>query len=159
MLYSYQERPDEAEDAYRRALAVLETSLGRDHPSVASVLNVLGSLCDDQGRFAEAEQMTVRAISIRETALGPDHPLLAEALFNLAHIYHRHFNKLDEAEELYKRALAISRAVFGPQDPDVAVSVEEYAALLREQGREEELAELEQHTPTSETPIVSDSSR
>ena len=144
MLYSYQERPDEAEDAYRRALAVLETSLGGDHPSVASVLNVLGSLCDDQGRFAEAEQMTVRAISIRETALGPDHPLLAEALFNLAHIYHRHFNKLDEAEELYKRALAISRAVFGPEDPDVAVGVEEYAALLREQGREEEVAALEQ---------------
>jgi tetratricopeptide (TPR) repeat protein len=68
---------------------------------------------------------------------------VAESLFNLAHIYHRHFDRFDKAEELYKRALTIRRAALGPEDPGVVANIEEYAALLRERGREEAAEALE----------------
>ncbi len=41
-----------------------------------------------------------------------------------------------EAEPLYKRALAIWEKALGPEHPDVAKSLANYAALLRETDRD-----------------------
>ena len=46
-------------------------------------------------------------------------------------------------EPLYKRALAIREKALGPEHPDVAQSLENYAALLRDTGRGAEAVELE----------------
>ena len=48
-----------------------------------------------------------------------------------------------EAEPLYKRALAIREKALGPEHPDVATSLENYAALLRETARVDEAERLE----------------
>jgi tetratricopeptide (TPR) repeat protein len=48
-----------------------------------------------------------------------------------------------EAEPLYRRSLAILERALGPEHPDVAQSLENYAALLRETGRADEAAEME----------------
>jgi hypothetical protein len=40
-----------------------------------------------------------------------------------------------QAELLYKRSLAIHEKALGPEHPNVATSLENYAALLRETGR------------------------
>ncbi len=48
-----------------------------------------------------------------------------------------------EAEPLFKRALAIMERAFGPGHPHVAVSLENYAALLRETGRNTEATRME----------------
>ena len=48
-----------------------------------------------------------------------------------------------EAEPHYKRALAIIEKALGPEHPDVAQSLENYAALLRKTGRDDEAVKLE----------------
>ncbi len=48
-----------------------------------------------------------------------------------------------DAEPLHKRSLAIREKTLGPEHPDVATSLENYAALLRQTGRSNEAAELE----------------
>jgi len=79
-----QGRYPEAEDPYRRALAINEKALGPDHPDVATDLNNLAWLLQATGRYAEAEPLYARALAIWEKALGPDHPAVATSLNSLA---------------------------------------------------------------------------
>ncbi len=48
-----------------------------------------------------------------------------------------------QAEPLYKRTLAIWEKAFGPDHPKVAISLENYAALLRKTDRANEAAKME----------------
>jgi tetratricopeptide (TPR) repeat protein len=68
---------------------------------VATGLNNLAALYNNQGKFAEAKPLYKRSLAINEKALGPDHPYVATGLNNLAKIYRA------EAEKLEKRAAAI----------------------------------------------------
>jgi hypothetical protein len=49
-------------------------ALGLEHPDVATNLNNLAGLYDEQGRYVDAEPLYKRALAISEKALGPDHP-------------------------------------------------------------------------------------
>ena len=51
---------------------------------MATSLNNLAVLYDNQGQYAQAEPLYKRALAIAEKALGPDHPLVATNLNNLA---------------------------------------------------------------------------
>jgi tetratricopeptide (TPR) repeat protein len=68
-----QERYDEAEALYKRALAIREKALGPEHPDVAMLLSDWATSYEAQGRSEDAELLYVRALSIREKALGTDH--------------------------------------------------------------------------------------
>ncbi len=48
-----------------------------------------------------------------------------------------------EAEPLFQRALAINEKALGPEHPDVAQSLENYAALLRQTARADEAERME----------------
>ncbi len=48
-----------------------------------------------------------------------------------------------EAEPLFQRALAIDEKALGPEHPDVAQSLENYAALLRQTARADEAKRME----------------
>ncbi len=48
-----------------------------------------------------------------------------------------------EAEPLFQRALAIDEKALGPEHPDVAASLENYAALLRQTARADEAERME----------------
>ncbi len=48
-----------------------------------------------------------------------------------------------EAEPLFKCALTIREEALGPEHPDLAQSLENYAALLRQTGRSAEATEME----------------
>jgi hypothetical protein len=72
------------EPLYMRSLAIRERSFGPDHPLVASSLNNLAHLYDDQGRYADAEPLYMRSLAISEKSLGPDHPRAVQrSLLNL----------------------------------------------------------------------------
>ena len=73
-----------AEQLYRRALAIKEKVLGRDHPDVAMTLNNLAVLYKSQGRFTEAEPLYRRSLSIFQKVLGPSHPKVVTCLKNYA---------------------------------------------------------------------------
>ena len=51
--------------------------------------------------------------------------------------------RYSEAEPLYARALTIREKTLDPEHPDLATSLENYAALLRQTGRADEAARME----------------
>ena len=83
----------------RRALAITEASLGKDHPNVATELSNLATLLRVTNRLAEAEALYRRALAITEASYGSDHPTVAIRLNNLAGVL-RATNRLSEAEPL-----------------------------------------------------------
>ena len=123
-----------AEPLHRRALAIGEASLGKDHPTVATALNNLAALLRDTNRLGEAEPLFRRALEIGEASLGKDHPTVAIDLNNLAELLGA-TNRLGEAEPLYRRALAIDEASLGKDHPNVARDLNNLALLLRDTNR------------------------
>src|SRR5262249_37434674 len=118
----------EAEPLYMRSLAILEKSLGAEHPWVATSQNNLATLYYVQGRYTEAELLYKRSFAIREKVLGSDHPDVAASLNNIAALYDRQ-GRSPEAGPLYPRALAIREKVFGPAHPDVGQSLANLAVI------------------------------
>ena len=104
----------DAEPLHKRALAIREKALGRDHPDVATTLSDLAVLYQAQGRYANAEPIYKRSLAISEKALGRDHPSVATTLHNLAAVY-RAQGRYADAEPLYRRALTIVEKVLGPE--------------------------------------------
>ena len=90
----------------QKALEVAESSVGPDHPDVATSLNNLAFLYDTQGQYVQAEPFYKRALALKEKALGPDHPDVAMTLENMAVLY-RATNRDEEAEALEQRATRI----------------------------------------------------
>jgi len=128
------EAPDSAIKMHESSLAMMETTLGKEHSDVAKILNVLGGLYHKRGRYAESEQSYKRALEIREKALGKEHNDVASSLNNLAELYHT-MGRYAEAEPLYLRSLAISEKVLGKEHNDVATSLNNLAAFYMNTGR------------------------
>jgi hypothetical protein len=123
----------------RRALAISEASLGKDHPTVAICLNNLAVLLRDTNRLGEAEPMMRRALAIVEANLGKDHPDVANTLNNLVQLL-RATNRLDQAEPLMRRVLAIFFAFqhdTGHAHPHRDAAIQNYAGLRAAMGKDE----------------------
>jgi tetratricopeptide (TPR) repeat protein len=73
---------------HKRALAIMEKSIGPDHPQVACLLRNLAEVYTSQGshRQAEAEVLYKRALAILEKPL--DNPLEKPVEFNLNYYYY-----------------------------------------------------------------------
>ncbi|CAB1119405.1 unnamed protein product [Ectocarpus sp. CCAP 1310/34] len=115
-------RMKDAEDFYRRALAIREEQVGVDHPEVARTLDDLGLCAFAVGRMAEAEEFFGRALAIRAEKLGVDHPDVPSTLNILGNCVCK-LGRMKEAEELYRRALEIREEPLGVYHPDVARTV------------------------------------
>jgi tetratricopeptide (TPR) repeat protein len=122
-----------AEPPLRRALAIDEKALGRDHPNMAIDLNSIAILLEHQRDYAGAELLLRRALAIDEKTLGPDHPQVAGGLNNLGLLL-EHEGDYTGAELLFRRALAINEKALGPNHPHVAVALSYLASLLKYKG-------------------------
>jgi len=137
----------EAETFYRRAISIGEKTLGPEHPNLATALNNLASVYDDQGKYEEAELLLQRAITIGEKTLGPEHPGLAIRLNNLAELYRKQ-RKYEEAELLLQRAIAIGEKPLGLEHPNLAIALNNLSNLYQDQGKYEEAEPLLQRAFT-----------
>ncbi|MCX7922527.1 MAG: tetratricopeptide repeat protein [Clostridia bacterium] len=126
---------------YLEMKGFLQDLLGKEHQSIAIMLNNLAELYKEQGKYEEAEPLYKRALEICETVLGEENPLVATILNNLALLYFWQ-GKYEEAEPLYKRALEISERVLGKEHPDVATTLNNLAGLNKVQGKYEEAEPL-----------------
>ncbi|MFQ5664409.1 MAG: tetratricopeptide repeat protein [Terriglobia bacterium] len=104
-------------------------------------LNDAGVEAYEQGQHAEAEQEFSAAVEVAER-FGENDARLAMTLHNLALTYQA-LGEATDAERVYRRAITIYENALGPGHPEVARTLENYAALLRDTGREDEAAELE----------------
>ena len=59
-----------AEPLYRKALAIRETLLGKEHPDYAESLTNLGMFYNRQGSYSRAEPMLLQALEIRKHPRG-----------------------------------------------------------------------------------------
>jgi len=141
--YRTQGKFEEAESNYKRALNMLENSVGPGHVNVATVLNNLAVLYRKQGNYTEAEPLYGRALAIIEKSLGPEHRKVAMGLNNLAVLYRKQ-GKYREAEPLQRRGLAILEKTLVPDHPNVAASLKNLAKLHRFMGKNTEAAACEQ---------------
>ena len=134
-LYGDVGRDADAEPLYKRALAIMEKSVGLDSVEMAPELSNLGALYERQLRYAEAEPLFKRALSVRERALGQNHPDVGQSLNNLATAYERE-DRHTESEPLFKRALAIYEKAAGPESPAVATLLSNLGQVYKSEGRD-----------------------
>ena len=112
----------------RRALAIDEASYGPEHPDVASRPQQPGAVAPGHepaggGGAADAAGTGHRRSELRAGAPGRGH-----SLNNLARLLQA-TNRLAEAEPLMRRALAIDEASYGPEHPNVAIDLNNLAAV------------------------------
>ena len=82
-LYRSQERYEEAESHYKRALFMWEKTLGENHPFVALSLTGLASVYQNREDFERSEPYFKRALMIREKVFGDSHELTLEVRSSL----------------------------------------------------------------------------
>ncbi len=104
----------EAEKQWSAALKEAE-GFGPQDPRLATSLNNLAIIYNEQGRYAEAEPLYKRALAIWEKALGPEHPRVAKSLENYAALL-RETGRGAEAGKMEARAKAI-RAKHAKENP------------------------------------------
>jgi len=85
----------------------------------AQMLDALGRVNQQMGRYDEAERMLRRAAEVRRRQLGDHHPDLATSLNNLG-VAIRQTGKRAEAVRLHREALDIQTRALGPSHPEVA---------------------------------------
>jgi len=96
---------------YLEKAIVLQTKFQKLE-ALATSLNNLAVLYDNQGRYSEAEPLYLDALEMRRRLFTGDHPDVADSLNNLALLYYIQ-GRYNEAEPLYLDALAIFERVLG----------------------------------------------
>jgi tetratricopeptide (TPR) repeat protein len=74
---------DALEPLPSRALRILTSQYGKNHPRVAMALNNLAKVLSKKGKRSEAQAMLETALSILRKVHGENHPHVAAALHNL----------------------------------------------------------------------------
>ena len=125
-----------AEAAFRRALAIVETT-PVDGVTLTDTLDGLADVLRMQGRYRDAEAAYKRSLTITEEALGATHPKVAYALtHHLASLY-RVQARFEETEAAYTRALAILEKSVAPDDSRLGLSRIDLAEWHYERNRYE----------------------
>jgi tetratricopeptide (TPR) repeat protein len=74
---------------YEQGVALVESSLGAQHPNLALSLRSLASFYAMRGELTRALALNEKALHIQEIALPPDDPATKETLRNLAELYEK----------------------------------------------------------------------
>ena len=125
----------EVETLYRRALAIQDRTLGRNHPATANTLNNLGILLAQRGDFAQAEEMHRNALATMEKVFGEQHPDTAAVLSALSMALDRQ-GKIADSEAAYLRTVNISRKSGNPRNLLINASRLGYSLAKRGRYRE-----------------------
>ena len=121
---------DEAQPMHEKALGILKSQYGENHPFVATALNNLAALLSAQGKFAEAQPMHEEALGILRKVYGEYQPYVATAYSNLGELLYNQ-GKLQEALPHFQQALKCRRYIYGESNPHVAQSLNSLASLYR----------------------------
>ncbi|CAN0536144.1 unnamed protein product, partial [Ectocarpus sp. 12 AP-2014] len=131
---------DEAEELFRRALAIEEKQMGADHPNVAATLAGLGANALASGKKEEAESMLKRALAITDKAGGCGS---SNGGGYSGEVWAGEAGRDGEAEAWYRRVLALEEEQLGEGHRDVAATLVLLGRCLsRGQARVEDAANL-----------------
>ena len=142
-----QEKTNEAEQMYQRALAGYEKAYGSNHPLTFKTMNNLGMAYQGQGKLDEAEQMFEHILASNEKTLGPDHESTLNSINNLGALYAEQ-GKLDEAEKMLQRALAGVKRTRRPNHISMLRRVHNLGMIYARQGKLDEAVNMLQRALT-----------
>jgi tetratricopeptide (TPR) repeat protein len=133
MTFKYVGRFVDAEAAYGSARAILEGLPDVDPEDLAALFHNLGGLAYARGDFESAEPLARRAVEIRSSSLGRRAP--ATLLDRSAHAaIVAGLGRSDEAEASIRELLGDLEVTLGPDHAEVAVALNNLAALLQARG-------------------------
>jgi tetratricopeptide (TPR) repeat protein len=130
--YRMEQRLGDAEMYLNKALAMAEDKKSLD--SIAFTKVNLGSVYDDQGRYAEARKLMEEAREILEKLHGPDSSQVATCCSNLAEVAINQ-DRYAEAESLIARAVGIHEKLHGASHTSVGCDLSKMISILRNQGK------------------------
>ena len=78
---------DHGLEFFKKALAIFEAKLGKEHPDTATTYNNIASVYQDMGQLDLALEFFKKALAIREATLGKEHPDTANSYNNIALVY------------------------------------------------------------------------
>ncbi|HIJ43006.1 MAG TPA: tetratricopeptide repeat protein, partial [Rhodospirillaceae bacterium] len=146
-IYSVQRRFADAEQQYKRALAIAdESTLMPFENDYFWLLLRFAELYRNWARFEEAEERYNDALKRVEDRFGPKHQKVVKILDRFAGFYTGWWiiNR-NKAEPLYKRAQAIEEQLFGPDRPESVRALRWLGRLYSSQDRHEESLSIYKH--------------
>lgn len=126
---------------YRRAIAILEDSLSKDHQETLTVKNNLAVALRSSGQWKEATEILERVVAVRKTTLGPHHADTLQSLNNLAAAY-KSAGQWYQAAETYQQVYQYRKNALGDNHPDTLLAANNLAALWVAVGRAPEAIRL-----------------
>jgi serine/threonine protein kinase len=120
-------------EVLRGSVGKIDTSLGGEPETSATVRETLGVTFRDLARYGEAQPLLEQALATRRRILGPDHPAVAESLMDLGELLSQ-TSGLKRAEELLREAVAVERRAFGNESLEAADALSGLGGVLRKQG-------------------------
>jgi len=124
----------DAERQLLDALDIIEPKAGSSHESSATLMDDLGTLYRQTGRYDEAERIQHLALTVIEETVGIEHPQAAAILEHLAMLEHAR-GQFIVGERFARQAAAIQERAFGPDHPRVASAYVVLALILEKQGK------------------------
>jgi serine/threonine protein kinase/tetratricopeptide (TPR) repeat protein len=128
-------RPDEARRVLDAGVAEARQVYREPHPSLATILNNLALVEQDQKDYAGAETHFREVLQIDRAVSGERHADVASDLHNLAWFLHKYRGRSAEAEQVSRQAVAMRRDLLGAQHPHTASSVRQLADILSGRGQ------------------------
>jgi len=131
---SEQGRSKEAEQLFRKAIALWEKQLGPTHPNVAAGLASLGLALCSRNKFSEAEPLFRRARDIDQAFFPVNHPRIAADLSNMAglELGRKHYAK---AAALFQEAKAMLEKCLPSDHPEIGTVLSRVAEIEYREGR------------------------
>ncbi len=130
-------RLDESEATARRAVALVDETLGADSVAGAMARGTLAQTLGLLGGVDEADALFQTAIDTLERTLGPDHGHRLATISNWS-VLRLNAGNLSGAESLLREIVAIGERVHGPRHPAVAGYLQNHATVLVRLGRRAE---------------------
>lgn len=129
-----------SEAVYRKVIE--SKSLEQASGQMLGAIEGLSAVYEEDGKFDQVEALYQNALQINQMSLPRGHLVIIAELNDLGLFYERR-ERLQEAEEYYKRALAqFDGSDCSLMDSNRAIVIENYARLLRTEGR---ITESEQY--------------
>lgn len=147
VVYREEERWTEAENLFQHAITLGEQIIGVD---MGLALDQWGLLYEQQGNLKKAKTLYTQAVKWHETHYGHSDAQLAKSLTFLGSLHLKQEN-VKHAKLHLQRALAIQEKIFGAVHPDLAITLEQYAKLLRLEHHDEEAQEFDSRVQSMKT--------
>lgn len=127
----------EAEEAYREALALMEKFHKGKHPDrFASILWALAVLLCDNKRYGESEEYFLRSMAVSESWSGPNDRFVADCLWGLSKCL-TGAGKFDQAESAIFQAISIYESLSHSENVDefLCTNYNNLGTLLMQRGK------------------------